>query len=235
MKADRKAYQDQKQVQKLGNQRGDGSTGNAHSGGTQLSEDDQIVQPGVRRYRAKTCPKGDSGVFLAAQPCGQDGADRHGQIRERLGVLLRTQKLCDQNAGIAGGAVPQGFKAADGSPCPERRILMNGGQSGNAFPACQCIIKANDLHILRDADALSLQKSHKFQRKGAAETVYPLLVHYTVFYQYILPLYAVTWVAFSFTELIASISSLPVLPSNRRVNRMGWSKGGFINTALLST
>lgn len=38
-----------------------------------------------------------------------------------------------------GGAVPQGFKAADGSPCPERRILMNGGQSGNAFPACQCI------------------------------------------------------------------------------------------------
>ena len=37
------------------------------------------------------------------------------------------------------GAVPQGFKAADGSPCPERRILMNGGQSGNAFPACQCI------------------------------------------------------------------------------------------------
>ena len=83
MKADRKAYQDQKQVQKLGNQRGDGSTGNAHSGGTQLSEDEQIVQPGVRRYRAKTCPKGDSGVFLAAQPCGQDGADRHGQIRER--------------------------------------------------------------------------------------------------------------------------------------------------------
>ena len=112
---------------------------------------------------------------------------------------------------------------------------MNGGQSGNAFPACQCIIKANDLHILRDADALSLQKSHKFQRKGAAETVYPLLVHYTVFYQYILPLYAVTWVAFSFTELSVSISSLPVLPSNRRVNRMGWSKGGFINTALLST
>jgi len=164
LKADRKAYQDQKQVQKLGNQRGDGSTGNAHSGGTQLSEDEQIVQPGVRRYRAKTCPKGDSGVFLAAQPCGQDGADRHGQIRERHGVLLRTQKLCDQNAGIAGGAVPQGFKAADGSPCPERRILMNGGQSGNAFPACQCIIKANDLHILRDADALSLQKSHKFQR-----------------------------------------------------------------------
>lgn len=37
------------------------------------------------------------------------------------------------------GGVPQGFKAADGSPCPERRILMNGGQSGNAFPACQCI------------------------------------------------------------------------------------------------
>ena len=103
-------------------------------------------------------------MFLAAQPCGQDGADRHGQIRERLGVLLRTQKLCDQNAGIAGGAVPQGFKAADGSPCPERRILMNGGQSGNAFLACQCIIKANDLHILRDADALSLQKSHKLQR-----------------------------------------------------------------------
>ena len=67
-------------------------------------------------------------------------------------------------ASQGGGAVPQGFKAADGSPCPERRILMNGGQSGNAFPACQCIIKANDLHILRDADALSLQKSHKFQR-----------------------------------------------------------------------
>ena len=100
MKADRKAYQDQKQVQKLGNQRGDGSTGNAHSGGTQLSEDEQIVQPGVRRYRAKTCPKGDSGVFLAAQPCGQDGADRHGQIRERHDAeVLRTQKLCDQNTG----------------------------------------------------------------------------------------------------------------------------------------
>jgi hypothetical protein len=121
LKADRKAYQDQKQVQKLGNQRGDGSTGNAHSGGTQLSEDEQIVQSGVRRYRAKTCPKGDSGVFLAAQPCGQDGADRHGQIRERHDA-----------------EVPRPH-TADGSPCPERRILMNGGQSGNAFPACQCI------------------------------------------------------------------------------------------------
>lgn len=97
-------------------------------------------KPGVRRYRAKTCPKGDSGVFLAAQPCGQDGA------------------------GIAGRAVPQGFKAANGSPCPERRILMNGGQGGNVFPACQRIVKADDLHILRDADPLSLQKSHKFQR-----------------------------------------------------------------------
>lgn len=137
-------------------------------------------------------------------------------------------------AGLQGG----GWQSLPGAPHPD---LMNGGQSGNAFPACQCIIKANDLHILRDADALSLQKSHKFQRivvghrKGAAETVYPLLVHYTVFYQYILPLYAVTWVAFSFTELIVSISSLPVLPSNRRVNRMDWSKGGFIRTALLST
>ena len=105
----------------MGNQRGDGSTGNAHSGGTQLSEDEQIVQPDVRRYRAKTCPKGDSGVFLAAQPCGQDGADRHGQIRERHDA-----------------EVPRPH-TADGSPCPERRILMNGGQSGNAFPACQCI------------------------------------------------------------------------------------------------
>ena len=184
MKADRKAYQDQKQVQKLGNQRGDGSTGNAHSGGTQLSEDEQIVQPGVRRYRAKTCPKGDSGVFLAAQPCGQN------------------------NAGIAGGAVPQGFKAGKvltvkrhSLPCRSRYLPEQ------SLPRC----------------------------KGAAETVYPLLVHYTVFYQYIPLLYAVTWVAFSFTELIVSISSLPVLPSNRRVNRMGWSKGGFIRTALLST
>ena len=105
----------------MGNQRGDGSTGNAHSGGTQLSEDEQIVQPDVRRYRAKTCPKGDSGVFLAAQPCGQDGADRHGQIRERHDA-----------------EVPRPH-TEDGSPCPERRILMNGGQSGNAFPACQCI------------------------------------------------------------------------------------------------
>ena len=133
-------------------------------------------------------------MFLAAQPCGQDGVDRHGQIRERLGVLLRTQKLCDQNAGIAGDAVPQDFKAADGSPCPERRILMNGGQNRLSAPC-------------------------------------PLYR----FYQYIPLLYAVTWVAFSFTKLIVSISSLPVLPSNRRVNRMGWSKGGFINTALLST
>lgn len=99
------------------------------------------------------------------QCCQHTPADKaYIQTAPRLGVLLRTQELCDQNAGIAGGAVPQDFKAADGSPCPERRILMNGGQSGNAFPACQCIIKANDLHILRDADALSLQKSHKFQR-----------------------------------------------------------------------
>ena len=102
-------------------------------------------------------------MFLAAQPCGQDGADRHGQIRER-----------------------------------------------------------HDAEVPRP-------------HTEDAETVYPLLVHYTVFYQYIPPLYAVTWVAFSFTELIVSISSLPVLPSNRRVNRMGWSKGGFIRTALLST
>ena len=200
MKADRKAYQDQKQVQKLGNQRGDGSTGNAHSGGTQLSEDGQIRE----RHDAEVPrPHTEDGVICRIKsqdlrreaPCRQQKqccqhtpADKaYIQTAPRLGVLLRTQKLCDQNAGIAGGAVPQGFKAADGSPCPERRILMNGGQSGNVFPACQCIIKANDLHILRDADALSLQKSHKFQRivvghrKGAAETVYPLLVHYTVF------------------------------------------------------
>ena len=194
MKADRKAYQDQKQVQKLGNQRGDGSTGNAHSGGTQLSEDGQIR---ARHDAEVPRPHPEDGVICRIKsqdlrreaPCRQQKqccqhtpADKaYIQTAPRLGVLLRTQKLCDQNAGIAGGAVPQGFKAADGSPCPERRILMNGGQSGNAFPACQCIIKANDLHILRDADALSLQKSHKFQRKGAAETVYPLLVHYTVF------------------------------------------------------
>ena len=64
---------------------------------------------------------------------------------------------------------------------------------------------------------------------------FSIVLNYTGFYQYIPLLYAVTWVAFSFTELIVSISSLPVLPSNRRVNRMGWSKGGFISTALLST
>ena len=37
------------------------------------------------------------------------------------------------------------------------RILMNGGQGGNVFPACQRIVKADDLHILRDADPLSRQ------------------------------------------------------------------------------
>lgn len=141
-------------------------------------------KPGVRRYRAKTCPKGDSGVFLAAQPCGQN------------------------NAGIAGGAVPQGFKAG--------KVLA---------------VKRHSL----PCRSRYLPEQSFSRRKGAAETVYPFLVHYTVFYQYIPLLYAVTWVAFSFTELIVSISSLPVLPSNRRVNRMGWSKGGFINTALLST
>ena len=40
---------------------------------------------------------------------------------------------------------------------PLRRILMNGGQGGNVFPACQRIVKADDLHILRDADPLSRQ------------------------------------------------------------------------------
>ena len=40
---------------------------------------------------------------------------------------------------------------------PLRRILMNGGQGGNIFPACQRIVKADDLHILRDADPLSRQ------------------------------------------------------------------------------
>ena len=34
---------------------------------------------------------------------------------------------------------------------------MNGGQGGNVFPACQRIVKADDLHILRDADPLSRQ------------------------------------------------------------------------------
>ena len=40
---------------------------------------------------------------------------------------------------------------------PLRRILINGGQGGNVFPACQRIVKADDLHILRDADPLSRQ------------------------------------------------------------------------------
>ena len=40
---------------------------------------------------------------------------------------------------------------------PLRRILMNGGQGGNVFPACQRIVKADDLHILWDADPLSRQ------------------------------------------------------------------------------
>ena len=40
---------------------------------------------------------------------------------------------------------------------PLRRILMNGGQGGNVFPACQRIVKADDLHILRDADPLPRQ------------------------------------------------------------------------------
>ena len=168
----------------------------------------------------------DSGVFLAAQPCGQDGADRHGQIRERLGVLLRTQKLCDQNTGIAGGAAPQGFKAADGSPCLERRILMNGGQSGEGS---HCKTPFSPLPQQGPARIKFLPAQRRCGNRLSAPC--PLYR----FYQYIPPLYAVTWVAFSFTELIVSISSLPVLPSNRRVNRMGWSKGGFINTALLST
>ncbi|MEQ2458062.1 hypothetical protein AAAT28_02585 [Faecalibacterium duncaniae] len=74
MKADRKAYQDQKQVQKLGNQRGDGNTGNAHSGGTQLSEDEQIVQPGVRRYRAqKLC---DQNTGNRADCAGHHGENK---------------------------------------------------------------------------------------------------------------------------------------------------------------
>ena len=34
---------------------------------------------------------------------------------------------------------------------------MNGGQGGNVFPACQRIVKADDLHILWDADPLSRQ------------------------------------------------------------------------------
>ena len=40
---------------------------------------------------------------------------------------------------------------------PLRRILINGGQGGNVFPACQRIVKADDLHILWDADPLSRQ------------------------------------------------------------------------------
>ena len=65
------------------------------AGGTQLSEDEQIVQPGVRRYRAEACPKGNSGVFLAAQPCGQDGAGIAGApsrraSRQRMAVLARS-------------------------------------------------------------------------------------------------------------------------------------------------
>ena len=34
---------------------------------------------------------------------------------------------------------------------------MNGDQGGNVFPACQRIVKADDLHILWDADPLSRQ------------------------------------------------------------------------------
>lgn len=112
MKADRKAYQDQKQVQKLGNQRGDGSTGNAHSGGTQLSEDGQIRE----RHDAEVPrPHTEDGVICRIKsqdlrreaPCRQQKqccqhtpADKaYIQTAPRLGVLLRTQKLCDQNTG----------------------------------------------------------------------------------------------------------------------------------------
>ena len=83
-----------------------------------------------------------------------------------------------------------------------------------------------------------IQPQRLWSEKAAYQPLWDCMLpqaYYTVFYQYIPPLYAVTWVAFSLTELIVSISSLPVLPSNRRVNRMGWSKGGFISTALLST
>ena len=124
------------------------------------------------------------------------------------------------------GAVPQGFKAADGSPCPERRILMNGGQSGEGS---HCKTPFSPLPQQGPARIKFLPAQRRCGNRLSAPC--PLYR----FYQYILPLYAVTWVAFSFTELIVSISSLPVLPSNRRVNRIGWSKGGFINTALLST
>ena len=113
---------------------------------------------------------------------------------------------------------------------------------------CPPSVLANAKRISASCAAFSLQDvpCNQHERlqcngRGGKGMVSPAIqfnivqAYYTGFYQYIPLLYAVTWVAFSFTELIVSISSLPVLPSNRRVNRMGWSKGGFISTALLST
>ena len=56
-----------------------------------------------------------------------------------------------------GGAVPQGFKAADGSPCPERRILMNGGQRRKRHAGDIHIVEPDDGDILRHARAAFAQ------------------------------------------------------------------------------
>ena len=95
--------------------------------------------------------------------------------------------------------------------------------------------KLCDAHQVISQSRLRIVQNSLTCHTALQDIHFSIVLNYTGFYHYIPLLYAVTWVAFSFTELIVSISSLPVLPSNRRVNRMGWSKGGFISTALLST
>ena len=56
------------------------------------------------------------------------------------------------------------LKTGQRSFCALRGVLMHGGQGGNALPAGGGVIKADDLYIIGNADALGLQKPHKIQR-----------------------------------------------------------------------
>ena len=164
-----KAQQNQQKVQQLRNQRGNGSAPNAHGGKPQLAEYQQIVQPGVGSHRAKACQKGDSGVVLAAQPRGQNCAERHREIGERHDLKIRGARL--QNPSI-GGVKPQNLRGeAPDSQQKQRRQQSPANQADvQAAPSLPLVVRAGELSNQNSGNGTHRAHHHrKNQRKIAAK------------------------------------------------------------------
>ena len=168
--ADRKAQQNQQGIQQLRNKRGNRSTLYPHGGKPELAEYQQVVQPGVGSHRAKAGPKGNGSVFLAAQPRGQDCAERHRQISECYRFKIHGTGLL--NTPIGGVKLQNLCRKAPGGQQKQHRQQSPAKQADiQAAPCLPLVVRACELGNQDPGNGADRADHHgKNQRKIAIQS-----------------------------------------------------------------